>query len=255
MTGRDGYTNANSGNVTKRWITEKDFYAGVFPVTQAQYVKLMGTNPTQKEPLGDNYAVEHLSWILASGRPDSWDVQTDLIPDAGGTNFLARFNALVKTGAGISGFDLPTSPMWEIVARAGTETTFYWGDNVDTTKFLGSDVAADVGAHDANPWGFYSTIDKVMEWTRDGAANENVGNNPNRTDVFTPVNGNAGSAWKVLARIKGARFQRYSESLTTPNDSFVSHGNGSLIASQVIQMKGIYDVSWGTGFRVFWVAE
>jgi len=251
MTGRDGYTNANHGNLTKWWIVDKDFYAGVFPVTQAQFVKLMGVNPTLKTPLGDNVAVEHVPWKMTCGRSNSANVKSAIEPNAEGESFLERFNALVRAGAGISGFDLPTSPMWEIAARAGTTTTFYWGDEFDSTKVLVSDIAADVGAHGANPWGLYATIDKVKEWTRDGHANENVGTNPNRTDVFTPVNGTA----TANARIKGARFCKQSMILVVNDNNPVENVQGSLVASQVVQGKGVTTADWGDGFRVFWIAE
>ncbi|WP_290653865.1 SUMF1/EgtB/PvdO family nonheme iron enzyme [Idiomarina sp.] len=74
-----------------------------------------------------------------------------------------------------SGFDynLPTEAQWEYAARAGTETDFWWGNDVGFGKAncrnCGSDWSnqrtAPVGSFQRNPWGLFDTVGNVWEWT------------------------------------------------------------------------------------------
>ena len=84
----------------------KAFYVGVFPVTQQQWSRVMGSNPSYfaghpKRP------VESVSWQ---------DVRGDDKPDgaADAASFIGRF----RKGTSQS-FDLPTEAQWEYACRAG----------------------------------------------------------------------------------------------------------------------------------------
>lgn len=82
--------------------------------------------------------------------------------------------AYVRWLSGITGktYRLPHESEWEIAARAGTYTNFWWGDEFDS-ELAGvsvSDSEADstiviVGTTPANPWGFHEVIGNVSEWT------------------------------------------------------------------------------------------
>ena len=66
-------------------------------------------------------------------------------------------------------YDLPTAAQWEAAARAGTTTTFPWGDADDASRqqcgFLAS--SAPAGSHPPNRWGFYDMTGNVWEWVID----------------------------------------------------------------------------------------
>jgi len=71
-------------------------------------------------------------------------------------------------------YHLPSSSEWEYAARAGTTTTYFWGDEVGEnlancleckSDYKGK--SAPVASFGANPWGLYDMHGNVWEWTKD----------------------------------------------------------------------------------------
>ncbi len=68
---------------------------------------------------------------------------------------------------------LPTEAQWEYAARGGTETDYWWGNEVGVNRanFDGSgsqwsnQQTAPVGSFAANPFGLYDTVGNVWEWS------------------------------------------------------------------------------------------
>lgn len=171
------------------WTTDRDYYIGVFPVTQYQYQKLYGSNPSAKKTLIDGNEVTH--------RPVeqvSWDdlrlsttASTSSIPAVASNSgtFFQRLNYI--TGNHYN-FDLPTEVMFEIAERAGATTTYYWGNTVSTDYIVckdnsGSSTVA-VGSRLPNAWGLYDMAGNVWEWCLD---DHSFGNLANAADPFSPA--------------------------------------------------------------------
>ncbi len=132
---------------------------GKTPVTQEQYEKLMGTNPSAfsgKNPDYDNIdagkkaPVEDVSWDDAQA-------------------FIRKLNQK----EGINGYRLPTEAEWEYAARAGSTTKFYWGDSEeDIVQYAWTGESElqstkPVMKKDPNAFGLYDMLGNVFEWCED----------------------------------------------------------------------------------------
>jgi formylglycine-generating enzyme required for sulfatase activity len=128
------------------------FYLGKHEVTQAQWEKVMGSNPSYFK--GASRPVEKLSWNGASAFCEKL---TELERKAG------------RLPEGMS-YQLPTEAQWEYACRAGTETRFAFGDEL-TAKDANFDKnvgeTSDVGKYPANDWGFHDMHGNVYEWCAD----------------------------------------------------------------------------------------
>jgi formylglycine-generating enzyme required for sulfatase activity len=72
-------------------------------------------------------------------------------------------------------YRLPTEAEWEYTARAGTETAYWWGDEIGKNRAncngCGSQwdgkQTAPVGSFKPNPWRLHDTAGNVYEWVQD----------------------------------------------------------------------------------------
>ncbi|NLH15757.1 MAG: formylglycine-generating enzyme family protein [Phycisphaerae bacterium] len=142
----------------------KGFWAGQFEVTQDQYQKVMGINPSEYK--GDDLPVERISWN------DAMEFCRKLGLQEGKT------------------YRLPTEAEWEYACRAGTTTKYSFGDAVgrlwqygnycdasntsqnrdsvrDRRHNDGYDKTAPVGSYPPNPWGLYDIHGNIWEWCAD----------------------------------------------------------------------------------------
>jgi formylglycine-generating enzyme required for sulfatase activity len=70
-------------------------------------------------------------------------------------------------------YRLPTETEWEYAARAGTETKYWWGNDVGSNQANCSnsyckdsfEYTSPVGSFAANQFGLYDTVGNLWEWT------------------------------------------------------------------------------------------
>ncbi len=140
-------------------VCVSDFVIGKYEVTQGQWRKLMGSNPSKFNSCGDNCPVEQVSWN---------DVQ----------QFIQRLNS--QSGRN---FRLPTEAEWEFAARSGGKHEKYsGGDNVDAVAWYGDNsgkMTHPVGQKQANGLGLYDMSGNVWEWVSDWYGNYPIGSQQN----------------------------------------------------------------------------
>lgn len=152
----------NQADESHRVTLTKPFYMGLFEVTQKQWSLVMGGNPSNFK--GDARPVEKVSYNMIRGSSEGAKWPASNAVDA--SSFLGRLRA--RTGID---FDLPTEAQWEYVCRAGTTTTYSYGDTANGDymwySYNSGSQTHEVGTKKPNPWGFYDLHGNVWEWCLD----------------------------------------------------------------------------------------
>jgi formylglycine-generating enzyme required for sulfatase activity len=178
-------------NETQRAVTlTKDFYMGVFEVTQRQWELVMGNKPSYfgNRTYYQTRPVEGVSYYDIRENPANIDDTAVNWPTNSAVN-ANSFMGKLRAKTGLSGFDLPTESQWEYACRAGTGTAFNSGKNITDTGscpnmaevgrywFNGGSAympdgstavgTAKVGSYLPNAWGLYDMHGNVWEWCLD----------------------------------------------------------------------------------------
>ena len=165
----------------------KSYYLGVHEVTQAQYEKVMGNNPSNFK--GAKNPVEMVSWGES-------------------VSFCNKLSELPEEKAAGREYRLPTEAEWEYACRAGSTTSYSFGDTAELLgefawfKESAGNETHPVGEKKPNRWGLYDMHGNVFEWCQDwhaaypsGAANDPQGPNGGTGRVLR------GGSWRYAAAI------------------------------------------------------
>jgi len=123
------------------------FYMGKYELTQAQYQRVTGANPSPNK--GDDLPVHNVAWQDAD-------------------DFCQKLSA--QSGRKVQ---LPTEAQWEYACRAGTSTAYYNGSTMaDLDKIAWYGANSEHKPHPggqklANAWGLYDMLGNIREFVRD----------------------------------------------------------------------------------------
>lgn len=120
-----------------------DFFIGKYEVTNKEYYHY---DPNHINS-GNTLPADYVSWYDAVGY----------------CKWLSQ-----KTG---KNYRLPTEEEWEYACRAGTDTKYYWGDEIDGSYFWyfhnSGNHPHPVGQKLPNAWGLYDMSGNLEEWCSD----------------------------------------------------------------------------------------
>jgi formylglycine-generating enzyme required for sulfatase activity/outer membrane protein assembly factor BamB len=151
----------------------RPFYMGRYEVTQEEYQRVMGTNPSFFSPTG--HGKDRVAGLNAGRFPAEQVRWHDAVA------FCARLSELPAEKEAGRVYRLPTEAEWEYACRAGTTTPFSAGDSLSSLQanFNGNNPAGGaargpflartsaVGSYAPNAWGLYDMHGNVWEWCAD----------------------------------------------------------------------------------------
>jgi formylglycine-generating enzyme required for sulfatase activity len=184
-------TPGNNTESPQHEVTLSPFVLGKYPITRGQWKAIMGDNPSNFQE--DNLPVETVTWDDA-----------------------VEFCQELSTQTGLE-FRLPSEAEWEYACRAGSKTSYSFGEDSNQLKeyawydYNSNNKTNPVGQKKPNAWGLYDLHGNVWEWCGDdwhdnynGAPNDgSIWLNDNRYKVIR-----GGSCYFLASRCRCA--YRYS---------------------------------------------
>jgi formylglycine-generating enzyme required for sulfatase activity len=182
----------------------RGFFVGAYEVTQEEYQKVMGKNP---------------SWFSAEGGAKSAVVGINTrrfpVENVAWADAVAFCKELSKKES--KTYDLPTEAEWEYACRAEKNTPFHFGKalngrqaNCNGNYPYGTDAKGvflqrpcQVGTYASNKLGLYDMHGNVLEWCKDWYGSDYYANSPAK-DPQGPESGThrilRGGSWLNLSR-------------------------------------------------------
>jgi formylglycine-generating enzyme required for sulfatase activity len=139
-------------------VCVNDFYIGKYEVSQGEWVKVMGDNPSHFLKCGEDCPVEQVSW-----------------------DDTVTFTGRMRKNGGKS-YRLPTEAEWEYACRSGGKNeTYCGGANLDELAWYednSGNKTQPVGTKQPNGLGIYDMSGNVWEWCSDWFSLDYNGKSP-----------------------------------------------------------------------------
>jgi len=179
-----------------RVVITKPVYMGICEITQLQYQRVMGKNPSHFK--GPDLPADSVSWRSAS-------------------IFCKKLSNIVGLGV-----RLPSEAEWEYACRAGTTTKYNFGDDDDSLRKHAWDSSAGrnthpVGLKPPNRWGLHDMHGNVAEWCLDGWAGSKFYIQCPIKDPVCPLFDPTGVAVQPLRIVRGGSYQSWGEQARCAN--------------------------------------
>ncbi len=137
-------------SLPRRVEMAQPFCMGMYEVTQAEFEKVMGYNPSQF--VGDSLPAGWIRWTEAK-------------------EFCRRLSDLPAERAAGRAYRLPFEAEWEYACRAGTTTAFHFGDALSADQANFADArrgqTTPVGSFEPNAWKLFDMHGNAPEWCED----------------------------------------------------------------------------------------
>lgn len=188
-------------------IVLPSFYMSKYPVTQQEYKRIMGNNPSTY--IGEDLPVHDVTWYDAINYCNALSKNKGLTPA-----YTVADNKIIWN-QNADGYRLPTESEWEYATRAGTDTPFYTGKTISTKdanyygtypyyydeksgRYLQKPVK--VGSYAPNQFGLYDMAGNIWQWCWDwyGEYEDNA-INPTGPNIGC-YKVHRGGAWNDFAR-------------------------------------------------------
>ena len=150
--------NRHANEIAHKVTLSNGFYLQNTEVTQGQWKKVMGDNPSEFKECGEDCPVEKVSWNEVR-------------------DFIQKLNKKRNSGS----YRLPTEAEWEYACKAGKDGPFSFGNclKTDQANFNGKrpmpgcaegkyrKTTVPVASFPPNEWGLYDMHGNVAEWCQD----------------------------------------------------------------------------------------